>query len=303
MHPLPTEFARPWTFLALPPDRADLEGARFVVVPVPFDSTTSYKGGAREGPAAIIAASRFLEEYDPALEGEAAALGIATLPEVEPHVGDPAATVQRVAQVVDALLDRGKVPVLLGGEHTIALGGVQGALRHAPDLWVLYLDAHADLRDSYMGSPYSHACTARRIAEVAPLVEVGVRSMSAPEARFAREKGVPIFPWGPSFRAEDALAWALARLGPRVYISIDLDVLDPALMPAVGTPEPGGLSWREVLVLLEGVARARRVVAFDVVELAPQEGPAACAYVAAALVYKLMGLIARGCTVEEYKGG
>lgn len=282
----------PWTFLALPPEQADLERARFAVVPVPYDSTTSYKAGAREGPAAIIAASRFLEDYDPFLDWEPSSLGIATLPEVEPHLGDPLATIQRVAQVVEALLERGKVPVLLGGEHSIALGGVQGALRHTADLSVLYLDAHADLRDTYMGTPYSHACTARRIAEVAPIVGVGVRSMSAEEAHFARAKGIPIFPWGSTARAEDALAWALARLGQQVYISIDLDVLDPSLMPAVGTPEPGGLSWRELLVILEGVARARHVVAFDVVELSPREGPSACAYTAAALVYKLMGLVA-----------
>lgn len=285
----------PWNFLALPPEQADLERARFVVVPVPYDSTTSYKAGAREGPAAIIAASRFLEDYDPSLDAEPCTLGIATLPEVEPHLGDPQATLQRVADIVDALLGMGKVPALLGGEHSIAVGGVQGALRHYPHLSVLYLDAHADLRDTYMGTPYSHACTARRIVEVAPIVEVGVRSMSAEEARFVKERGIALFPWDTSFRAEDALAWALARLGAEVYISIDLDVLDPALMPAVGTPEPGGLTWRDMLVLLEGVAKTRRLVAFDVVELSPKEGPASCAYIAAALVYKLMGLVAQGC--------
>ncbi|MCS7207336.1 MAG: agmatinase [Dehalococcoidia bacterium] len=282
----------PWNFLGLPPEQADVERAYFVVVPVPYDSTTSYKAGAREGPSALIAASRSLEDYDPALGWEPCSLGIATLPEVEPHVGDPAATIERVAETVDALVGKGKMPVLLGGEHSITLGGVQGALRHYPHLSVLYLDAHADLRDTYMGTPYSHACTARRIAEVARVVEVGVRSMSAEEARFARAQGIPLFPWTPTFRAQDALAWVLPRLGPDVYISVDLDVLDPAVMPAVGTPEPGGLSWGDLLVLLEGVARARRIVAFDVVELCPREGPAACAVVAAALVYKLMGLVA-----------
>ncbi|GBD10784.1 N(1)-aminopropylagmatine ureohydrolase [bacterium HR23] len=286
--------ALPWNFLALPPEQSDLGRAYFVVVPVPYDSTTSAKAGAREGPLAIIAASRFLEDYDPALGWEPCSLGIATLPEVEPDVGNPQATLERVAQVVEGILGMGKVPVVLGGEHSIALGGVQGALRHYPRLSVLYLDAHADLRDTYMGTRYSHACTARRIAEIAPLVEIGVRSMSAEEARFARSRGIPLFPWGPAFRAEDALAWALPRLGPEVYISIDLDVLDPALMPAVGTPEPGGLGWREMLVLLEGVARSRRIVACDVVELCPREGPASCATVAATLVYKLMGLMALG---------
>ncbi|MFN3974576.1 MAG: agmatinase [Dehalococcoidia bacterium] len=289
--PLPGPLS-PWNFLALPPEQASLERAHFVVVPVPYDSTTSYKAGAREGPSAIIAASRFLEDYDPSLGWEPCSLGIATLPEVEPHLGDPHATIQRVAQVVGAILEMGKMPVLLGGEHSIALGGVLGAMRHAQGLSVLYLDAHADLRDTYMGTPYSHACTARRIAEVAPILEVGVRSMSAEEAHFARSKGVSLFHWGPMARAEDALAWALARLGPQVYISIDLDVLDPSLMPAVGTPEPGGLFWRDLLVILEGVAKSRRVVAFDVVELSPREGPSSCAYTAAALVYRLMGLAA-----------
>ncbi|MBI4337630.1 MAG: agmatinase [Chloroflexi bacterium] len=291
----------PHNFLGLEPRRSSLRASRFVVLPVPYDSTTSYKSGTREGPSAIIAASRHMEEYDPELQDEPCRHGIHTLAELEPHTGDPAVMVERVATAVRRLARRGKCVVMLGGEHSITVGGVKGFLPTSPDLAVLYLDAHADLRDEYLGTRYNHGCGARRIAELCPLVQVGIRSMSREEAHYVAERKIPIIPWDAATPAVEAIPQVLAALpGPDVYVSIDLDVLDPSLMAAVGTPEPGGMGWQGLLALMRAVSRARRIVGFDLCELCPGEGPVACAYTAATLAYKLMGYVASN---GELSGG
>ncbi|MBI4234214.1 MAG: agmatinase [Chloroflexi bacterium] len=279
----------PDNFLSLPPGLSALDTARVVLLPVPYDSTTSYKSGAREGPRAIIQASRELEEYDMELGCEPCRVGIHTSLELEPNVGDPAETIRRVASAVEALAQQGKLVGVLGGEHTIAVGAVKGLLGRYPDLSVLYLDAHADLRDSYMGTPYSHACTARRLAEQCPLVQVGVRSLSREEHQFIQGHGVTTFPYDPPRMPGPPPAQVMRALSPSIYVSIDLDVFDPSFMAAVGTPVPGGVGWAEVLALLRAVGAQRRIVGFDVSELCPREGPGACAFTAAALVYKLIG--------------
>ena len=290
--PPPSYPSMPWGFIGVGPDESPLEDSRIVVLPVPYDSTTSFRGGAREGPRAIIEASRHLEDYDPELEREVYRAGIHTLPEVEAHVGSPEAMTERIASAVRPLAGSGRLLAVLGGEHSVSVGVVR-ALREAHnDLSVLYLDAQADLRDEYMGSAYSHACAARRIWEMCPVVEVGVRSMSLEEAEFIH--GGPdrlrVIQHGEGGRAAswDAAA-VLEGLTEHVYVSIDLDVFDPALMAAVGTPEPGGPGWEAVLGLLRSICRERTVVGFDVVELCPWAGPPSCAYVAAKLAYKLMG--------------
>ena len=290
--PAPSYPSMPWGFAGVGPDESPLESSRVVVLPVPYDSTTSYRSGAREGPSAIIEASRYLEDYDPETDRELYRVGIHTLPEIEPHAGGPEAMTERIASAVRPLAGSGRLLAVLGGEHSISVGVVK-ALREAhDDLSVLYLDAHADLRDEYMGSAYSHACAARRIWEMCPVVEVGVRSMSLEEAEFIRagRDGLRVIQHGEGGRAAswDAAA-VLEGLTEHVYVSIDLDVFDPALMAAVGTPEPGGPGWEAVLGLLREVCRQRTVVGFDVVELCPWAGPPSCAYVAAKLAYKVMG--------------
>ncbi|MDP3063870.1 MAG: agmatinase [Chloroflexota bacterium] len=283
--------AIPWTpfnFLATPPEEAALEACRAVVLPVPYDSTTSFKAGARDGPRAIIEASRQLEDYDLELEADISQVGIHTAPWLEPHLGGPAQMVERVAEAVLSFAVQGKLVVALGGEHSIAVGAVKAYRAVYPDLSVLYLDAHADMRDSYMGTPYSHACAARRLSEMCPIVLAGVRSVSAEEREHIVRSGVPTF-WCTDASPLPSPEQVVRRLSANVYVSIDLDVLDPSVMAAVGTPEPGGARWEELLTLLRGVARERRVVGFDLVELAPEEGPAACAYLAAKLAYKLLG--------------
>ena len=285
----PAGVPRTWeTFLDTPPSLT-LDAAKVVVVPVPYDSTTSFKSGARHGPRAAITASKQLEEWDIELERDISDVGIYTTQEIEPHTGGPEAMIERVRQVASHFTSQDKLVALLGGEHTITLGGVSAALEKHPDLTVLYLDAHADLRDEYMGSRWSHACVARRLSERAQVVEVGVRSMSEEEARFIDENGIPVFTW-PSHDGIDELAVNIIdRLSSNVYVSIDLDVLDPAIMSAVGTPEPGGMSWAEAARLLRLIGEQRHIVGFDVVELSPNEGPDACAFTAAKLLYKLIG--------------
>jgi agmatinase len=260
-----------------------------VVLPVPYDGTASYKAGAREGPRAIIEASRQLEDLDLELERETCRLGIHTLPELEPHAAGPKEMVLRVASAVEPLAQGRKVVAVLGGDHSITIGAVQGLLKVYPDLSVLYLDAHADLRDHYQGTPLSHACAARRVWETCPLVIVGVRSLAQEEQAFIHAHKVPVLFWTPDTSVKDIVESALRHLSPHLYITVDLDVLDPSIMPAVGTPEPGGMSWTELLSVLRAVAQKRRIVGFDVTELCPREGPSASAYTAAKLVYKLMG--------------
>ena len=287
---------RHWgTFLDSPHDARSLDDAGVVILPVPYDSTTSYRTGSRYGPKAIITASRELEDYDIELDRDISEVGIYTAAELEADVSGPEAMVGRIEGVVRTLAATGKLVGLLGGEHTVTIGAVRAFRDVYPNLSVLYLDAHADLRDEYMGSPWSHACVARRVAESTPLMEVGVRSMSAAERVFADSKAVPIWYWPAAGSDVAEIAdWALGGLSDNVYISIDLDVLDPSLMAAVGTPEPGGMGWSDVTALLRAVSGSRRIVGFDITELSPPEGPEACAFTAAKLAYKLIGYATEG---------
>ena len=278
------------TFLDTPPDQNDPASARVFVIPVPYDSTTSFKGGAREGPDAIIRASRHLEDYDHELGRDISLVGIHTTPEIAPDVSGPEAMVERIRRAVTSATRHGKLVALLGGEHTVAIGAVQALKEQHDDLSVLYLDAHADLRDEYMGARWGHACVARRICEVAPLVQVGVRSLSQEENDFIRSKGIPVHFWRSGSSDVEDIAHSVAdRLTQHVYVSVDMDVFDPSVVSAVGTPEPGGMLWHEVTSLLRTVAEGREIVGFDISELSPPEGPTAGAFTAARLAYKLIG--------------
>ena len=281
----------PSSFAALDDPLATFDRAAAVVLPVPYDATTSYRAGARDGPRAIIEASRYLELYEPELDLEPSDWGIATLPEIEPDVSGPEAMIDRVEGAVREVIGAGKLPVVLGGEHSITVGAVRAARQAFPGLSVLQLDAHADMRDSYQGSRFGHATVMRRVREsVATVVQVGVRSISAEERDHLRQTGADVA----IYRERDLLdpdrrRDVTSRLSNEVYVTIDLDALDPGFMPAVGTPEPGGLSWTETVSLLREVAETSRIVGFDVVELAPSEGPVASAFSAARLAYTMIG--------------
>jgi agmatinase len=277
----------PHNFLALPYDQSALELSRVAIIPVPYDSTTSFRSGSRDGPEAMITASYSLEDYDFELELDVSEIGIHTTGAIEPHMAGPGPMTERIKSVVGDYLTMGKTIGLLGGEHSITIGSVQAHVEAYPDLSVLYLDAHADLRNEYMGTPYGHASAARRAYECCPIALAGIRSMCQEEHDFIRENNIPVWYWDPN-SLNSSWESILDSLSGSVYVSVDLDVLDPALMPAVGTPEPGGLAWHQLVSLLGIVAESRRIVGFDVCELAQADGPPACSYTAAKLVYKLV---------------
>jgi agmatinase len=265
-----------------------------VVLPVPYDSTTTGRAGARDGPRAIIDSSEDMELFDMALGREPYRLGIHTLPELAAQTGSVDAMIERIEEVVGELLDDGKFVVALGGEHTVAVGSLQAHARRMGELSVLAVDAHGDMRQEYLGTAHNHACTLRRMSEQAAVVQVGLRSASAEELAYVRERGFHFYS-PQAFRELGGGAQEVAaRLSENVYVTIDLDGFDPSLMAAVGTPEPGGLSWDEVTGLLAAVASERRIVGFDVTELAPAYGPRACAQMAAKLTYRVIGLALRG---------
>jgi len=269
----------PHNFLALPHDQSALESSRVAIIPVPYDSTTSFRSGSRDGPEAMITASYGLEDYDFELELDVSEIGIHTTGAIEPHMAGPGPMTERIKSVVGDYLTMGKTIGLLGGEHSITIGSVQAHVETYPDLSVLYLDAHADLRNEYMGTPYGHASAARRAYECCPIALAGIRSMCQEEHDFIRENNIPVWYWDPN---------SLNSSWESILDILSGSVLDPALMPAVGTPEPGGLAWHQLVSLLGKVAESRRIVGFDVCELAPADGPPACSYTAAKLVYKLV---------------
>ena len=279
----------PLNFAGLAPEWSAFETSRVAVLPVPYDFSTSYQAGTRLGPQAILAASRNMEVWDEEL-GATYRAGIHTLAELEPTALGPGEMARRVEAAVDWILAAGKLPVVLGGEHSITAGAVRAAARRYPRLSVLQLDAHADMRDRYLDSPFSHACVMRRIRDQVSAASVGIRSFSEEEAEGFRERPVPM--WSPrQFRALRG-DWSpiLSALTDQVFVTFDLDALDPSLLPGTGTPEPGGLDWYEAVDLLREVASKTTIVGFDVVELAPIPGQPASDFLAARLVYRLLGL-------------
>lgn len=286
----------PRNFLGLDEATSELESARVVILPVPYEATTSYGGGTANGPAAILEASRFIELYDQELDAEPSAIGIATLPELHLTGAGPEAAVRELRDAYDALLDsaEGKFVVLLGGEHSIASAPIHAwadRLR-ARDrrLSVLQFDAHTDLRPEYEGSPFSHASVMHRAQEQVDVVAVGVRALTREEMDLVRaSQHLHVLLADDIHEGDGWMDQVMRHLGPDVYLSFDVDVFDPSLVPATGTPEPGGLQWYPVLKLLRRVFRERVVHAADVVELAPIPGFHAPDFLVAKLVYKLIG--------------
>lgn len=289
----------PRNFLGLPPENSDLKKSAVVILPVPYEATTSYGGGTRKGPAAIIEASRTVELYDHWADDEPYLIGVHTLPEVALSGAGPEAAMKELRREYAAAATPGKFVIMLGGEHTVSsppiLEWTARLKAKNEKLSVLQLDAHGDLRDEWEGTPYSHACVMRRICDGVDLVQVGIRAVAPEERELMRERQKQITTiWAEEQEADEQwIARAVDALGPNVYITIDVDYFDPSLMPATGTPEPGGGQWYPALRLLERVFRERNVVAADVVELAPIPGMHAPDFVVAKLVYKLIAYYAR----------
>jgi agmatinase len=286
--PVKYDHLTPLAFGGTLPEAASYEDAQAVVLPIPLESTTTYIGGTKHGPREILIASSHMELWDEEMNADIHGVGIYTLPEMELPFDDMSDMMREIRRVVAEIVDLGKFPVVLGGEHSIT-SPVVGALaaRH-PGLSVLQIDAHADLRDTYMGTRFNHACAMRRVLEHARCTQVGIRSLSTEEAKAAPTLRTDIF-FDVNMRNDKKwIEQVVGSLGETVYITIDCDGMDPAIMPAVGTPEPGGLGWYEMLALLRNVISNRRVVGCDLVELCPIPGIAAPNFLCAKLIYKIL---------------
>lgn len=278
-------------FAGLQPPYSDLRSAKVVILPVPYDSTTEWRSGTRYGPQSIIDASRYLELYDLELEREICKVGIHTLSEVEPMMNSPEEMVNRVYQITKKLIKQGKFVVMIGGEHSPTLGTVRAFKEAFPRLSVLQLDAHADLRDEYLGTKYSHACIMRRIHELCPIIQVGIRSLSQEEKQFITENKLSVFYMPTLTENKNFEKQMLSSLSDDVYVTIDVDVLDPSIMPAVGTPEPDGLQWQQVLKIIKLTATHKHIVGFDLMEFCPEGSLPSYAFLLAKLAYKFIGYI------------
>ena len=259
--------------------------AKFAILPVPYDATSTWVKGADKGPEAFLDASFTLENYDVETGTEAYKHGIATLPFVTED-RTPELLCNQVQQEVTTLLNDGKFPVTIGGNHTVSIGAIRAMAQKYNNLTVLQLDAHSDLRPEYEGSPLNHACVMNRAAEVAKITQVGIRSQCVEELPFFEKDR--LFYAHQIFDNNNWQQQAIDTLTENVYVTIDLDVFDPSVLPSTGTPEPGGLTYYQVLHFLRSVFANRNVVGFDIVELCPNPIDKASDYLAARLAYQLM---------------
>lgn len=254
----------PKNFLNLEKEYSNPKNSKFVVIPCPHEATVSYGKGTKYGPAAIIDASKYLEEFDEEQHQVA-----------YKKVGIHTTKVTKKSELTKACLKifkSKKIPIILGGEHSISPEAVKAAKAVYPDISVLHFDAHADLDDIYQGSKQSHACAARRMLEICPVVSIGVRNISEAGYKFAK-----------TLKQQE--------LTNTVYISFDVDAFDPSIMPSTGTPEPGGLLWNEVLEIFKKICKEKKVIGADFVELSPIKGLHAPDFMIAKLIYKLIGYI------------
>ncbi len=266
----------------------NLKNADVLVVPVPYEASTSYMTGTKFGPGAIISASSFMESYDIELDYDIGKVAIYTADVPVISRDSMGAAMDDIKSFVSPLINEGKFTAFLGGEHSITPPIVESVAQRYKDLSVLHFDAHSDMRDSYEGTKFSHACAIRRTREICPVIQLGIRSMSHEESLYIKEKNI-----GSSiFYAKDLKSWdidaIINSLTENVYISFDFDAFDPSIMPSVGTPEPGGMLWYDTLAILRKCFEKRNVVACDFVELMPSGGHFNADFLAASLVYKFI---------------
>ncbi len=280
--------AHPKIFTDLPDEIRDLRDAAAIVIPVPYDLTSSWLRGSAAGPEAILEASQYVEVWDIETASEPWRSGIVWGDPVR-FDGPPDELALRVDEIVVTAFGHKQLPIVVGGEHSVTLGAARAAANVYPEVTILQIDAHADTRQTYRGTAYGHASVMARIREHSPIVQVGIRSVDTEEVP---DLDLDRVFWAKDIVADRDQAWIDAvvdRLSNEVYVTIDMDGFDPSLVPATGTPEPGGLGWYEVNDLLARVAASRRVVGFDVVELLPGHPPSA--FLAAKLIYRFLAEI------------
>lgn len=267
----------------------DPQTARVTIIPAPLEYSVCYMKGTEHGPQAILDASSQMELYDEELDCCPIEIGVYTRPALDYNGMDHAAALKATGEAVREVLQRGQLPLILGGEHSLSAPPIGVVREFYPDLTVVHIDAHGDLRDEYEGTPLSHASIERRVVDMSiPLTEIGIRSFSPEEAEFLKTKPDISIVWAYQMaKGSAAIPWE--RLSQHTYVTIDLDAIDPSEMPAVGTPEPGGLHWYELLDLFREINRRSTIVGMDVVELCPMQGQTRADFLAAKLVYKMIG--------------
>ena len=279
-------------FMMLTKKYSQYKDSKVCIIPVPYEKTTTYLQGTEKGPEAIIKASHELEWFDSELFQVSfkQSGGIFTDELFPVDHKDPEDFISDLRNHIGKMLGDGKFPITLGGEHTIALAPFLACFEKFKDCSVLHIDAHADLRSSYMGTKYNHACVLRMIHQhTTRTVSVGIRSLNNKEFAYIQEEGIPFY-FNTDLNRGSLLFQEISdKLGDNVYITLDLDVLDPSVMPAVGTPEPDGLRWRELLKLLKHILKTKNVVGIDIVELKPSPELVYADFTAAKLVYKIIG--------------
>jgi len=281
-------------FLEVPVQFSSYSHSRVVVWPLPYERTTSWGQGTARGPGAILEASAQVEYYDEELDWEPFHVGIHTLPATDISDVAEQAGLNQLYEEAGRHLSAGKFILDLGGEHSLSTPIIRAVKDKFPSLSVLQIDAHADLRETYDGTPHSHACVMRRVVEICPAVQVGIRSMSREERDALPELPTTVFYARDIVGSTEWVEDAVGALSDHVYLTIDVDGLDPAIMPATGTPEPGGLGWYEALNLIRRVAQTRKIVGADIVELMPIEGQPASDFLCAKLAYKVVSYVFGG---------
>src|SRR3989338_890129 len=284
----------PHNFGGLEKKYTDYKNAKIVILPVPYDGTSTYGKGADKGPDAMIASSGYVELYDIETNSEVYKVGIHTAPSLNiTNKTDPQEVNNKIQETARKFIKDGKFIVMLGGEHSISTGLARALFEKYPKMSVLHFDAHGDTREEYHDSKYNHACVMARIREFVPsLVQVGIRAIDIEEVE-NRKKNQHIF-FGHEIADPNNTAWmqkAIDQLTDNVFISIDLDVFDPAIMPSTGTPEPGGMWWYQYMTFMNKVIQQKNIVGFDVVELAPVEGSSAPDFLAAKMIYQMLSKI------------
>lgn len=279
-----------YNFLGLSEEHSTYSTARVAVLPLPYEGTVSYGRGTAKGPQAIINASSQVELYDEDIDGEAYKIGIATLPAVGLTGLDTLQMSQRVGAQVLKILNDKKFPVCLGGEHSITPAIVEAVCSIYNDVTVIQFDAHADLRQEYEGNPLSHACALARVREICPAVQVGIRNLSVEEAAWIKKDNLPVYFAKDIHNSTDWMSRAITDIKTQnVYLTIDVDAFDSSIMPATGTPEPGGLNWYQITSFIKLLTKSKKMVGCDLVELAPIAGLHACDFLVAKLAYKCIG--------------
>ena len=276
-------------FAGLETPFSDFDKARVVILPLPYDITSEWHKGSRFGPKAIIEASEFLELYDQEMDMEIYNIGIHTYPVIKISNDNSEIMIDKVCQTTCNLIGQSKFIISLGGEHTVSIGLVKAFKENFKNISVLHLDAHTDLRDEYGGTRFGQATVIRRIIELCPVIQAGIRSLSKEEKNFIDASNLHPYLISQTNDYRRPIDDIVNSLNRDVYITVDLDVFDPSIMSAVGLPEPGGLLWNDVTSLLKTVINKKNVVGIDFVELCPGAGPAACAFLTAKLVYKIIG--------------